>query len=157
MSPDPTPEKKALDYVESLGVHSVYDAALASRKELGDKVLEHSSLRARKRELESLKADHEMAVVEDEYHKHTDMSVAAMERHLKVVFSNDADIRGVKDELMFVQGQLDALEGDISLLETDIRVAASRLHELGGLTHFMAAIKQAETTRKSHTDGDPWK
>lgn len=156
MSDQPSPEKKAFDYVESLGVHSVYDEALASRKALGDKVMELADLRSRRRTLESLKSDLEMAVVEEERHKHTDMSATAMEKHLKVAFSNNGDIRETRDELIMLAGQIEMTEHDVSLLEHDIRIAAARLHELGGLTNFMAAVKQAETTRKTIENKGPW-
>lgn len=160
MSTDPTPEVKAFRYVESLGLNSVHEHALAARKELGDKILELHAAKARRRSLESLRTDLEMAVIEDEHRKHTDLSVAAMDRHLKVEFSNNGELREAKDDLIAVASDIDLLEFEVSLLETDIRIAAARLHELGGYFQFMAVLKQAETTRKTSetidTD-DPWR
>lgn len=157
MSDDPTPEVKALNYIESLGVHSVYDTALAARKELGDKMLALEDARSRRRTLESFKTDVEMAVIEEERGRHTDMSQAQMDKHLKVAFSNNSDLRETRDELIMLAGEVDGLEHAITLLETDIRIAVSRLTELGGLAQFFAVLKQAEITRKTPEDGNPWK
>lgn len=157
MSTDPTPEAKAFQYIESLGIHSVYDTALAARKELGDQMLSLEDARSRRRTLEAFKVDVEMSIVEEERIKHTDMSQAQMDKHLKIAFNNNSDIRETRDELVVIAGEVDALEHAISLLETDIRIAVSRLTELGGLAQFFAAIKQAETTRKTSEDRNPWK
>lgn len=156
MSNEESAELKAFRYIESLGVHSVYDEALDKRKALGDKVLDLADVRSRKRTVEAYKADLEMEVIEDERIKHTDMSAAAMDKHLKVAFSNNSDIRESKDELMMLAGQIELLEHDVMLLETDLRIAAARLQELGGLTQFLAVIKQAEITRKTLETKGPW-
>lgn len=156
MTEEESPEVKALNYAMSLGLNSVYDEALEKRKALGDKTIELSDVRGRRRQLEAFKTDVEMSIIEDERLKHTDMSVAAMEKHLKIAFNNNGDLRETRDELMMVAGQIEVLEHEVSLLETDIKIAVSRLHELGGFYQFMAVIKQAEATRKTIENKGPW-
>lgn len=156
MTDDPTPEVKSLRYAEGLGLNSVWEESLVKRQALSEKVLDLSNARNRKRELEAYKTDLEMAATEEEYSKHPDLSVAAMERHLKLVFSNHAEIRETKDEITVVVGQVELLEHEIMLLKTDIEIAVARLHELGGYFQFMAVIKQAEITRKATESKGPW-
>lgn len=156
-----SPEVKALRYVEGLGLNSVYEGAIEARKHLEDKYLTLNDLRNRRRTVESFRFDCEMEVMEAERAKHVDMSQAQMDKHLKVVFSNHSDIREARDELIMLAGQIELLEHDIDMLNTDIKIATSRLVELGGYFQFMTALKQAETSRKSSEtkteDGDPWK
>ena len=155
-----SPEVKALRYVEGLGLNTVYDGALESRKGLEDKLMVLNDLRNRRRTVESFKADCEMEVIESERSKHTDMSQAAMERHLKVVFSNHADIREANEELILLAGQIELTEHEVEVLKTDIKIATARLEELGGYFQFMAVLKQSEASRKSsestREDGNPW-
>lgn len=167
MSNDPTPEQKSLKYCEDLGLNSVYQEALAKRSALGDKALEITDLRNKKRNLESLKTDLEMEVIENERAAHPEMSAAQMDKHLKVAFSNNCDLRDAKEAINNVTTQIDVVEHEIELLNIDIRIATARLNELGGYFQFMAIIKSINEAKKTHEakqnesqsndEGNPWK
>lgn len=138
----PSPGAKALAYAEDkLGVNSIYETALTKRNELDDILSELSELRDKKRALALSLEDKEMAVAADEWGKHPDMAVTRMEKHVKVAFSNDGEIREMREALAKVSGDIEGREFDKEMLETDIKIAVARLHELGGYFQYLAAIK----------------
>jgi hypothetical protein len=158
MTSDPTPEQKAIAYCESLGLNTAYHEAVKARNEID---AQHKILlghRAERRRLEQFKADVEMEVMEDERTKHTDMSQAQMDKHLRVAFSNNGDIRETRDSLATLAGEIDFVEFEIERLHQDIKIAVARLHELGGYFQFMAVVKQADEARKAREakEKDPW-
>lgn len=167
MSSNPVPEQKSLAYAEGLGLNSVYEESVAKSRALEAKNTELAALRSEKRRLEAFRADIEMEVAEDERGKHPDMSQAQMDKHLRIKYSNNSDIRETRDELSSLAGEIDFVEFQIEQLHTDIKIAVARLHELGGYFQFMAVIKQSSEARKSReaneaseakqADGNPWK
>ena len=154
-----SPERKALNYVEGLGLNSVYEQVLEVRRVLGDKVLDLSSLRADRRALENAKDDTEMEVAEQERAKRSDLSATAFKEHIKSVYYNNSDIQSLRSQISDVTSQIEVLEHEINLLNSDIKIAVARLHELGGYFQFMAVIKQAQSLReaKEIDEKDPWK
>ena len=154
-----SPEVKALQYVEGLGLNSVYEHALEVRRALEAQQHELHNIKNRRRELEQFKTDVEMEIIEDERSKHPDMSAAAMEKHLKVCFSNSNDLRGTRDEMFLITAQIEAIEQEIDRCNLDLKIDIARLHELGGYFQFMAVLKQVSVSRQSNqTDSkDPWK
>lgn len=145
-----TPGQKALAYAEDrLQVNRVYHEALMKRNELDEILNELSELRDTKRDLDARLTDAEMEVAADEWSKHPDMSAARMEKHVKVAFSQNDDVRQLREQLIKVTGDIDGREFDRSIAETDIKIAVARLHELGGYLEYLAAIKQAETASKA--------
>jgi hypothetical protein len=161
MEQQESPEVKAFRYVESLGLNTVYDGAVQSRKGLEEKYMILNDLRNRRRTVEAFRFDCEMEVIEAERSKHPDMSQAQMDKHIKVAYSNNSDIRESNEELAMLAGQIELTEHEVDLIKTDIKIATSRLEELGGYFQFMAVLKQSETSRKSREsttdDGNPWK
>ena len=146
----PTPGQKALAYAEDrLQVNRVYHEALQKRNELDEVLNELSDLRDRKRDLDARLTDAEMQVASDEWSKHPDMSAARMEKHVKVAYSNNDDVRQLREQLVKVTGDIEGREFDRSMCETDIKIAVARLQELGGYLQYLAAIKQAETASKA--------
>lgn len=158
MSSDPTPEKKALDYVTSLGLNSVYEQAVAAHENLKKNQDQLLGAKTAKRSLESHKTDVEMELMEEERSRHPDMSQAQMDKHLKVAFSNNAEWRETRDQIEARQSAIDAYETQQHLLDSEIKITVARLHELGGYFQFMAVIKQAGEARKANTreTGNPW-
>jgi hypothetical protein len=155
--PDPTPERKALDYVETeLGVHQVHEQAQSSHKWLGE--LQHDLVdkRKRRRELDQYLLDREMVIAEEVATKHADQSQAARDRLLKVAINNDGDIRETRDELATLAWSIDKIEYAIERTNQDIKIAVARMHELQGLLQFMAVIKQAQQTRQHIESKGPW-
>lgn len=162
---DPTPAQ-SLAYAESLGVNSVYANALDKQKALGDKLLDLSNLKNRRRQLEAYKSDREMEVLEEEQGKHRDQSATWLKEHMKMVYSNDGDIRETRDELITLANDIELLEFEVDILNQDIKIAVARLHELSGYLNFMAVIKsssmmmrnaeQSGTKPKTSDEGNPW-
>lgn len=150
---------KALNYAErQLGANSVYEDAQEARKKLEEALFELNSMRADKRMKEAFRLDREMELIEEERRNNPQESQAAFERRFKVVLSNDGDIRGVRDELTFLAGQIDDQERVVKLLSEDIQIAVARMQELGGYFQYLAAVKQASASLQVQPkpDGNPW-
>jgi len=137
---------KGLDYAESqLGVHSVYDEVLAKRKELDDCLTALSEKRDQRRDIETKIETRQTELTSDEYGKHPDMTVSGMDRHLKLAFSEDADLIDLRKQIKEITNEVEGLEYDRSITETDIKIGIARLHELGGYLQYLAAIKASKS------------
>lgn len=129
------------------------------RSNLDTKLTYLSELRDKRRLLESQKHDIEMDVVIDETGKHQDLSQAALDRHLKVVFHKHPELSDIRQSIMDVSSDIEGVEYDIDFINTSIKIAVSRLNELGGYFQFMAVVKQAALNRKASEakdDRNPW-
>ena len=139
-----SPAAKALAYAEKeLGVHTVYEEARQARQFLESTLNMLRERRESRREEEARIESREMDIVADERGKHAGMSEAAMARHLKVVFHNDGYLRQLRTNLRELQDSIEGLEYDKVMAEVDIKIAVSRLQELGGYLQYLAAIKQS--------------
>ncbi len=146
----PSPALKALKYAEDqLGVNTVYTDCLTSREQLDTTLTELSEARDHKRDLESRIIDVEMDVAASERGSHPEMSQAAMDKHMKVALHNNDDWRELREQLVLAVGTVDGLECDKTMHETDIRIAVSRMQELGGYLQYLAAVKQSNSTNKT--------
>lgn len=157
-----TPERKALDYALGLGLNSAYETAVESRNELEEVLADLSKARDKRRELEAARHNREMDVLQIEGGVHPEMSVAALERHLKVAYHNDSILIELRLQLSELTSRIDSLELAKQISETDIKIAIARLTELGGYFQFAAVIKNASEARKasesSEIDPDnPWR
>jgi hypothetical protein len=135
---------KALRYAEEkLHVNTIFEEVCEVRDDLDKLLTDLSELRDRRRDLTARLADKEMEVAADEWGKHPDMAVSRMEKHVKVAFSNDGEIRGYREELAKVTGDIEGLEFDKEIHEANIKIAVARMHELGGYFAYLAAIKNS--------------
>lgn len=140
---------KGVAYAEDqLGVHLIHESAKIARKEFDAVSRGIADKKTRKRELESRIQDREMELAEEERIKHVDMSQAAMERKLKVVFHNDRELRILRNVLLETNAEIDLAEYELRGIEADIKIAVARLQELGGYLNYLAAIKQAELAKR---------
>jgi len=141
-----SPQRKALDYAENqLGVTRVYEEAIDKRNELDDLMTDLGNARDKKRSLEAKIQDREFEIMGDERSKHPEMSAAAMDKHLKLAYHGDESLQQLREEHIAVVNELDGLDLDRTMLDVDIRIAVSRLNELGGYLNFLAAIKNQAT------------
>lgn len=147
----PAPRKKnPVTYAETeLGVHEVYEAAHVARDTLDGYFSEVATKRDERRRIESAIEDREADLLIEEYSKHADMSVAAMERHMKSVKHRDEELRKLKPELASVISDIEGLEYDIRVAEADVRIAVARMTELGGYLTYLAAAKNSTTGNQS--------
>lgn len=140
----------ALTYAEqNLGVHRAHEQAIEARDRLDTILDELSKARDRKRVLEYARDDREQEVLADEWLKHPDMAVTKMPSHFKTALHKDAGWREIRTTLAAVLSEVDGLECDQKIAEADIRIAASRLVELGGYLQYLAAVKTAESTSRT--------
>jgi chromosome segregation ATPase len=135
---------KALEYAEdTLGVHKIYEDAQTARKDLDECLTKLSEARDKKRDLEFRIADHEQEVAADEWGKHPDMAQTRMDKHLKNALWRNDDWRELREQLSKVTGDVEGLEYDRAVAEADLRIAVSRMQELGGYLQYLAAVKLA--------------
>lgn len=147
---------KALTYAEqTLGVHFVYDKALATRDKLDAVLGELGLARDRKRDLEFRLNDREMMVTSDEYGRHADMAQGRMDKHVKVALSQDDEWRELREQLSKTLGDIEGLEFDKSMHEVDIKISISRMGELGGYLTYLAEVKRAANTNDTETPETP--
>lgn len=131
--------RKAVSYAEvRLSVHDVYNKAVTDHKAL-DECLNHTAdIKDSKRTWESATVDREMDLSADERSKHEDMSDAAMGRHLKILFRQDAFLMEARGTLNNITSDLEGLEYDRAILETGIKIAVARMNELGGYLQYLS-------------------
>ena len=150
----PNAAVKALKYAEDqLGVNQVYADALKSRMNLVSTLALLASARDRKRDLDFRLHDTEMMVAADEYGKHPDMAQTRMDKHLKQALSNTDDWRELREQLSSVTGEIETLEYERVNIEADIKIAVSRMNELGGYFQYLAEIKRAASSDNSDKTG----
>lgn len=136
---------KALHYAETnLGVHKVYEEAQTARNKLKLVLDEIVKARSKKRDLESQLVDREMVLVSEERGKHPDFSATAMEAHMRRVKNDDDDCRELREMIASTASSIDRGEAAKVMAEVDIKIAASRLEELGGYLQYLAAVKNAQ-------------
>jgi predicted nucleic acid-binding Zn-ribbon protein len=141
---------KALKYAEeTLRVHAVHNEALAARATLEETLDELKTVRDKRRDLEFRIADCEQEVASDERGRHPDMSATAMEKHLKAALYKTDSWRNLREQLSKVIGDIEGLEHDKHLADTDIKIAISRMGELGGYLSYLAEVKRAANTREA--------
>jgi len=144
-----SPERKALNYAESLGLNEVYEAANRAHDRLAAAQRDATTARQNKRLIEERMQEREMDLIIDESAKHPGMSVAAMERHLKVVIHTDEQMRDMKVEARAQASELDLAESTVRSSEAEVRIAVARMTELGGYFTYLAAVKSAKKAREA--------
>lgn len=133
---------KAFAYaMNDLGANRVYDECKQLLSDLGDAQTSLIGNRGAKRIIEQAQLDREMDVSAEERGKHSDMSDAAMGRHLKIVFTRDQFLIELRSKLTESDIAIWQDENDIRLTEAELKVATSRMNELGGLFQYLAIIK----------------
>jgi hypothetical protein len=133
---------RALKYAEdTLGVHVVHDSAVAARDALDKVLTELGQARDARRSLSEQVADREIELLMSERGKHPEMSAAAMDKHLKVAYHVDEQLRHVRGLLRAKTEEIEGLEYDVQMYEHDIKIAVARMHELGGYMVYLAAVK----------------
>lgn len=141
---------KALEYAENeLGVHSVYEGALISSEELSNVHAELIGTRSAKRDLEANLVDRELELASEQWGKHPELSATRMDQIMRRVKNEDQSCREIRERILGMTRRIESGEYRKSLIEADIRIAASRLQELGGYLQYLAAIKQAHETNRT--------
>lgn len=146
----PSPARKAVTYAEvTLEVNSVYEGAQTLSREIAEAGSEVVALKSKRRDIETLLSERELDIITDEGTKHAAMSVAALERHLKVAIPQDDAVRELRRGITEVIHLLEEAETLIRSKEWDLKIAVARLQELGGYLNYLAAIKQAANIKST--------
>jgi hypothetical protein len=144
---------RGLLYAEQeLGVHSVYAAVLVKRNELDECLTRLSDKRDERRLVESLIDERHTEITSDEFGKHPEMTVSGMDRHLKLAFGLDKDLKDLRTRLREVTNEIEGTEYDRSIIDADIKIGLARLQELGGYLQYLAAIKAAKSSSRQAVD-----
>lgn len=130
-------------------MHHALENATEARDRLDEALTLLAAHKDRRRTLEQQLQDVELDIISDETGKHSSMSQAALDRHLKVEIPKNPEYRQIKSDLGAVISDIEGLEYDIRVAEADVRIAAARMTELGGYLQYLAAIKQAEHTKNT--------
>lgn len=140
--------RKALDYAEEeLGVHAVYEQAKADLKLLNEQRVEMANLRHNKAACEAEISYRELEIRSDELAKHSEMSVAAMERHLKDKFHGDPSLASLRADLAAFNQDIGMKQTIIDTLADSLKISTARMTELGGYLQYLAVIKTANIAK----------
>lgn len=144
---------RAIKYAEDqLGVHAVYEQAQANRAVLDKLLAELDKAQDDKRRLAEEIADREAELLIEERGKHSDMSAAAFDQHTKSAKRKDPELKKLREAFNGSLSEIQGLEYDVDMAKVEIRIACSRMEELGGYLNYLAAVK-AETTSKTNQTG----
>jgi hypothetical protein len=138
-----TPEQRAIDYAQSLGVDEVYADARAAE---GALALAHHDLRAARnmiRTIEDKILDQELHLAT--VHRPNYDSQSAFDRAFKGICHDDSSWLNYHDQLREMQTARDLAEDKVREAEMAHRTAAARMTELGGLLTFYAAVKTKQS------------
>ena len=134
----------ALTYAEqTLGVHAEHAKALEIQALIEATTAKIPKLLSLKRHLAETIADREVEITSDERGRHTDLSQAALDRHLKEVFRTDAALIELRERAHTNQSELDSEEYDLRALDSEMRLRVARMTELGGYFTYLAVTKYA--------------
>jgi chromosome segregation ATPase len=141
-----------LAYAEvQLGVHSVYAEAQDLLRQYDELITRLDKAIDDKRILEDKINDRHMDISMDERGKHPDHSEAAMSRHLKELFHQDATLKQLRQQHTAAAADLSGTELEMKLTEAQLRVVTARLTQMGGYFQYLAAIKLGEIETKKPT------
>lgn len=121
-------------YREAREVLVLYYGGLNELKDLKDERLT----------LEEKIADRRADLVAEERGKHSDMAVTRFEEHVKMQERRDEELRALRAALLVIKQKVSRKELDLEGRKAGLRVLTSRMEELGGLLHFMAALKNSQ-------------
>lgn len=146
---------KALDYAENvLGVHKNYEIASGQLESLDEVLSDLDKAQDRRRQLEEQYADREVELISDMRGTHPNMSDTRFKSEFKGWEREDDKLRAIRIELNKVRSELDGLNIDAEMCRLRIRVSCSRMEELGGYLHYLAAVKQAAQTQAEKSNSD---
>lgn len=132
----------AVEYAESLGVHTVWEKVesdLASLENVNDNIADlRRKLSVKRHEIEQREIE-----VAGEVMGETHTSKTAAKEAVKEAISTDADLRVKRLALKELQDSMDEQEDNKSFLQRSVHAGSSRMEELGGLLRLYAAAKYA--------------
>lgn len=133
---------------QELGVHIPWQEAqdrLASHENATNTVTHFKNLlRMSKDYLEDAKRE-ARAEAPSQIQFFDSLSVKERDQAVRDFIANSPKVTSVEQDIRSFQGDLDRAEGELKHHELGLKVLSSRMTELGGLLHFYAEVKRAET------------
>lgn len=135
---------KALAYAEeTLKVHEVYEATRSQLEELDTLTSDLDKALDRKRELADKHEDGYVRLLGEKRGTHPEMSDTGFKTRLREWERDDPELAIIRADQNAVASEIQGLEFDIDMCKMRLRVGCSRMDELGGYLHYLAAVKQA--------------
>lgn len=129
---------------KQLGVHEVYTGAQEAQKALESTLDGLRQVRANKRVLEAEIAFREAEVTQDTWAANSDAAVTKLDKMVKVAIQTDGYLKDLRKKLNEILAEIDLLEADKDVNEVDIKIACSRMNELGGYLNFISALMEKD-------------
>jgi chromosome segregation ATPase len=141
---------KALVYAEvTLGVHEVWENVQSELADLDTLLTELDKAQDLRRELDEKYADREVELTSEMRGIHVSYSDTRFKSEWKTWERTDKVLTELRGELNKIHSIIQGLEYERSLITLKIKAGSSRLEELGGYLHYLAAVKnQAENATK---------
>lgn len=123
-------------------VEGPYERAQNLSKILRTTATKINQSRVRKANFESSIETAEMELISTERGLNPTMSMAAFERHLKVVFHDDDKLKDLKAELANETAYLSNLEVTEKQDRAFLQMESARMYELGGYLHYLSSSRR---------------
>lgn len=132
---------------QELGVHKVYEDALAAQVELDALAASLDEANDSRRYLLDMIADREVELLDDERAKHASQSATWLKEHMKSAERKDAKLTELRGKMMEIDSTRQGLDYDYEVCKSKLRLLEARMNQLGGYLNYLAAVKQASTER----------
>lgn len=149
-------DKNPVSYAErTLGVHEVYDEAIAAHTALSKALTDYADQAAAIRGMHDAAEQREYTLALELREQFPDMSNAALDRAIKDMRRSDEDLKAIRANLFEAQSLQEQAHAEIEKNKYRLRVLSARLNELGGLLAFYAAAKVERRTQPSSAGEKP--
>jgi hypothetical protein len=145
-----------VQYAETiLGVHTEYEALESIITDLDDALKNQAALSVMVRQLRHSLSEREYEITCKVRAEYESSSQAAFDRKVKELIDADPDVQSFRQEILNASNRADTQSAEVRTLEVRAKAKNSRLVELGGLLHYYASCKEAQTEARKQVGGDP--
>lgn len=151
---------RAIAYAEdTLGIHRTWVETMSLAAQLNDLYGQLAGFTTETRILDwSLdERKNELLVLQSK--ANTEMSIAAFERHMKLVFAEDDQLASIGKTKVDAMARRDAVEASIKSVERNSNGCIARMKQLGGYLEYLAVTKAAQMQAASVVQAaneSPW-
>lgn len=151
-------QHRALAYAEDkLGVHRVWTNAEQLVVQLQEAYRVQAGFEAEARDLAFQIERRKQVILIDESKAGAAMTVAALERHIKLAQAGDEELTKLQELHNTNAGHRDRVSADIRGAENNLKAHNARMNELGGYFEYLASAKHAQiAVANAVNDGYPW-
>jgi len=139
---------KAILYAENqLGVHEVHERVSRLLVDLDVLLADLDKAQDRKRDLNERFSDREVELIDEMRSVHVSYSDTRFNSEMKLWRRKDKDLMRIQVEINTALSEIQGREYDLDIIKLRIRAGCSRMEELGGYLHYLAAVKEGETAQ----------